>query len=247
MSSMSGDVRMKKLALVIGLLIIVGLCIPGALAKSPWQVSGTHYNLNIIGAKTTKDVGASDGHTMFVKLDGKTKIIMTQDGGGFLVTDRNGLDGTASFNLGPGHYNVYARGLGKPGGSVHIHANGTFTDALDGTVEYILGSIDISRVKGRPVVANINSLFYVDVSICTAVDASGTVCTAYNTYENVWVFDIPELLEYYWDYTNSNLKLLQVRFYECTVDSTGTAPDFCRDEFGNPIVSRVNGAIVNDF
>jgi hypothetical protein len=43
--------------------------------------------------------------------------------------------------------------------------------------------------------------------------ADGTV----KTYTNEWIFDIPELLEYWWDYNNANLKLLQVRFYEDVV------------------------------
>src|SRR5512136_3111375 len=115
-----------KLPIVIGLMLVMAFCIPCALAASPWQVNGPHYNLNIIGSKTAKDVGDSDGHTMFVRMDGKTRILMTQDGGGFLVTDRNGFDGSASFNIAPGHYNVYAIAKGKPGGNVKIQANGTF-------------------------------------------------------------------------------------------------------------------------
>jgi len=135
-------------------------------------LSGAHYNLNIIGAKNVGDVGASDGHTMFVKLDGKTKIVMTQDPeGNFLVTDRNGLDGGASFNIAPGHYNVYARGLGKPNGNVDINAYGEFMDAETGEVLIPLGYVNISRSTGKPQTVNINNLFYVDVTICTAVDA----------------------------------------------------------------------------
>lgn len=233
-----------KLPALLGFFVILGLCIPGALAASPCQVNGEHYNLTIIGVKSSKDVGASDGHTMFVLLNGKTRITMTQDPlGQFYVTDRNGTDGTASFNIAAGHYNVYARAPGKPNGNVKIQANGTFNDSVIGETEYMLGYVDISRTKGKPAVLNINELFYVTVNVCTAVD-SGGLCTASNTYENVWVFDIPELLSYYWDYTNTGLKNLQVRFYECTLDATGTAPDFCRDKDGTPIVSKVNGEIV---
>ncbi len=220
---------------MVGLLLVVGFCIPGALAASPWQVNGPHYNLNILGSKTVKDVGLSDGHTMFVKLDGKTRIYMTQDGGGFLVTDPNGTDGSASFNIAPGHYNVYAIAKGKPGGNVKIQANGTFEDALTGETEYMLGYVDITRSKGKPQVLNINELFYVDVTICTAVVEG--VCTEQTTYTDTWVFDIPELLSYYWDYTNDGLKNLQVRFYACTLDPTGEASDYCRWGDGTPIDS----------
>ncbi len=226
---------MKKSSFSYWIINHRGTLHPRALAASPWQVHGTHYNLNIVGSKTTKDVGASDGHTMFVKLDGKTRIYMTQSGSGFLVTDRNGLDGSASFNIAPGYYNVYARGLGKPGGNADIQANGTFTDAVDGTVEYMLGYVNIARTSGKPQVVNINQLFYVDVTLCT--DQEAGECTEVTTYTDTWVFDIPELLEYYWDYENHGLKLLQVRFYECTLDPTGEAANYCRWENGDPIVS----------
>jgi hypothetical protein len=45
------------------------------------------------------------------------------------------------------------------------------------------------------------------------------------------------LLSYWWDYNNQGLKLLQVRFYPCTLDATGTATDYCRWGDGSPIVS----------
>ena len=195
------------LTLVFGLLLIssasagVGNSIP---------VNGEHYNLNIIGAKNVGDIGDSNGHTMFVKLDGRTKIVMTQDTNGeFKVTDRNGLDGRAGFNIAPGHYNIYATALGKPGGNVHIDSFGEFEDAVEGTTLILLGYVDISRDKGKPQSMNINELFYVDVTLCTAVDSEGN-CTEWVQYEDFWVFDIEELLEYYWDYNNNGLKLLQV-------------------------------------
>jgi hypothetical protein len=168
--------------------------------------SGPHYNLNIIGAPNSHDVGDSQGHTLFVLLNGKTRIYMTQDPDGqFEVVDRDGTDGTAEFNIAPGYYDVYARALGKPNGSVHIESWGEFEDDT-GTPLLKLGEIDISREKGKPQTKSLNNLFYVDV---TLVVNGQTV-----EYHHVWVFDIEELLNYYWEYYNSNLKLLQVRFYQ---------------------------------
>ena len=137
---------------------------------------------------------------MFVKLDGRTKIIMTQAADGvFQVTDRNGLDNDgAAFNIAPGYYDVYARALGKPGGKLNISAYGAFLGLED---DLYLGGVDLTRNKGKPQTVNINKLFYVTVTIGDT------------TYPNIWVFDIEELLEYYWDYNNDKLKLLQVRFY----------------------------------
>jgi hypothetical protein len=232
-----------KIPVMIGILIIIALCIPGVSAvPDPFKVNGAHYNLNIIGVKTAdqiKTVGDSMGHTMFVKLNGKTKIIMTQDPAGvFDVVDRNGLDGQAEFNIAPGYYNVYATALGKPNNAVDINAWGLFDDALSTDQLIWLGYVKISRNTGKPVSTNINELFYVDVTLCTAVDAEGA-CTQEITYTNTWVFDIDELVEYYWDYDNAGVKLLKVQFYQCTLatDPNVLADDYCRWQNGDPIIA----------
>ncbi len=230
---------LEKIAFLSLFCIAAALISVPVAAVSPWQVNGAHYNLNIIGSSgSSKQVGDSDGHTMFVRLSGMTKIIMTQSpNGSFYVTDRNGLDGSASFNIAPGHYNVYARGLGKPNGKVNITAYGNFSDALDGYTLLPLGYVDIVRSAGKSKPVNINDLFYVDVTLCTSVNTTDMTCNQTTTYTDTWVFDVPELLEYYWNYTNDGLKLLQVRFYECTLDPTGTASDYCRWGNGTPISS----------
>jgi len=185
-----------------------------ALGVGNGMPSGPHYNLNIIAApKNTHDVGNSNGHTLFVKMEGRTRILMSQSqDGSFEVTDRNGTDGLASFNIGDSdttdartHYLVFARALGKPNGEVTITPGATFEDQ-SGVPYFYLGEITIKRNHGQPKTENITNLFYVDVTI-----DDGTTVT---TYTKEWVFDIEELLEYWWDYDNDNLKLLQVRFYE---------------------------------
>lgn len=198
---------MKKVFVITGLALI-GL---GISATSPFagqgneMPSGPHYNLNIIAAPKDKDVGDSQGHTMFVLMSGNTRIYMTQDNvNGFHVVDRDGTDGRAEFNIAPGYYDVYARALGKPNGDVHIESWGEFED--DGGTQYLkLGEVDFTREKGKPDTKKINNLFYVDVTLMV-----GGVPVVYN---NTWVFDIVELMAYYWEYDNNNLKLLQVRFY----------------------------------
>ena len=199
------------LALVLALTLAVA--VPVAYAGIGNEMpSGPHYDLNILGAKD-KTVGESMGHTLFVKLDGKTRIYMTQaTDGQFVVTDRNGTDGEASFNIAPGHYDVYARALGRPGGSVHIESWGEFEDA-EGYKLLKLGQVDLSREKGKPQTVNINNLFYVTITLCVDYDEVTDTCLETVTYTNEWVFDIAELLQYYWEYYNTNLKLLQVRFY----------------------------------
>ncbi len=222
---------------IAGVVSIMGILGATLVYATSWQVHGAHYNLNIIGAKNVGDIGDSNGHTMFVKLNGKTKITMTQNPEGlFRVTDRNGLDGEAEFNIAPGHYNVYAIARGKPGGNVKITASGEFEDAIAGTKIIPLGYVDLTRSKGKPQSVNINELFYVDVTICTLGDNGS--CIQETVYQDYWVFDIAELLSYWWDYDNAGLKNLQIRFYECTLDASGEANDYCRWADGTPIDSQ---------
>src|SRR5213080_1951397 len=92
--------------------------------------SGSHYNLNIIGVSHDKNANMDQGSgsVIFVDLGSKdvtvsTKILLSQsaEAGTFQVLDKNGTDGEASFELpAPGSYTVWARALGKPGGSSKI-------------------------------------------------------------------------------------------------------------------------------
>jgi hypothetical protein len=200
-------------SLIIAVVILSMTAVYAVAGVGNDMPSGAHYNLNIIGSKFEKDVGQSMGHTLFVKLNGKTRIYMTQDPGGqFVVVDRDGTDGVAEFNIAPGYYDVYARALGKPVGEVHIESWGEFEDD-EGFKVIKLGEVDLTRMKKKPQTVNINNLFYVTVTLCVDYDEVGGVCNETVTYSNEWVFDIAELLAYYWEYYNTNLKLLQVRFY----------------------------------
>ncbi len=246
---------MKKLFVGIAVLLVLGMVMITSAFATKWQVHGKHYGLNILGVAKGKEVGDSKGHTMFVKLNGHTKIIMTQaEDGEFLVVDRNGTDGTAEFNIAPGYYNVYAIARGRPGGKAKLEASGEFQDALDGSVVFLLGTVNLTRDKKSPQSLNINELLYVDVTLCTAIfdptpgspNSGDEVCIETTTYTDTWVFDIDELLAYWWDYYNGEdpdgnpvdgIKQLQVRFYPCTLDPTGAAPDYCRWANGDPIES----------
>jgi hypothetical protein len=204
-----------KLHILAGMLALaLAVAVTGSYAGIGNDMpSGPHYNLNIIGAKYEKDIGESMGHSLFVKLEGKTRILMTQAvDGEFVVVDRDGTDGSAEFNIAPGYYDVYARALGKPNGSVHIESWGEFEDD-EGYQVFKLGEVDLSRMKGKPQTVNINDLFYVTVTLCTDWDEATQTCNQTVTYTDEWVFDIEELLQYYWEYYNADLKLLQVRFY----------------------------------
>ncbi|MEK9177084.1 MAG: hypothetical protein AAB923_02190, partial [Patescibacteria group bacterium] len=128
------------LSVAVAILAIAGLVFAFApmitkAANGNGAPSGAHYNLNIIGVPKDKtaDMTSGSGHRIFVPLVGKVNIWLCESGvdvacadvDGFQVMDGNGTDGSASFALpnpdpdgdGTTVYSVFARALGKPGGS----------------------------------------------------------------------------------------------------------------------------------
>jgi len=183
--------------------------------------SGPHYNLNIHGVlKGGSASTGSNGHDIFVPLQGQCKIALSP--GDFQVLDPNCLDGSAGFQL-PNPvgsttstsvttiYSVWARALAKPGGS-----SSTTTCAYDltgilicSTSQYVMVQ---TRKNGQSVFTNVTGdlLF---VSQC--ID---------NKLTRTPLFD-SSLQDYFWQYDNTGLKLLQLRFYQVptTVDATGAS------------------------
>src|SRR5437667_5065482 len=183
--------------------------------------SGPHYNLNIHGVlKGGSASTGSNGHDIFVPLQGQCKIALSP--GDFQVLDPNCLDGSAGFQL-PNPvdsttstsvttiYSVWARALAKPGGS---SSTTTCAYDLDGylvcsTYQYVMVQ---TRKNGQSVFTNVTGdlLF---VSQC--ID---------NKLTRTPLFD-SSLQNYFWQYDNTGLKLLQLRFYQVptTVDATGAS------------------------
>jgi hypothetical protein len=178
--------------------------------------SGPHYNLNIIGVQNPKtaDMTGTDGHSLFVPLQGQCKINLQQ--GAFSVVDRNCTDGSAVFQLpnpdptnsGQTVYSVYARALGKPGGS-----SSTQTCFLDTSTNETYCSVYqavVVRSSGKSSFSNVSQellyVYYCDTTTQKIV--------------RVPLFSSP-LYQFYWSYTNNNLKLAQLRFYQV---STTVAP-----------------------
>jgi len=182
------------------------------VAETPSQVAfagdgphGPHYNLNIIGVKKGKNpnMNCGQGHRIFVKLWGNTKIMLTQApvGESFEVLDCNGTDGRAEFQLPDPFtgdplvtgYVVYARALGTPGGWSHVTT--CAVDEMGDTVcsgEYL----ELKREHGQP----------------KWINATKELLTLCVDGKRVELFD--ESLEgYFWEYDNNGLKLAQLRFY----------------------------------
>ena len=197
---------MKATRLLISTVIFGFLSQANASNGAP---SGAHYNLNIIGVPKGKSAAMTGnmGHRIFVPLNGKTKIMLSQ--GSFQVLDANGTDGQAAFQLpnpdadndGQTTYSVFARALGKPGGSARIET--CATDPL--TMEEVCSTLNYVAVreKGKSSFTNVTSaLLYIYADL----DGDGTD-------ERYPLFD-DRLQDYFWSYDNSGLKLLQLRFYE---------------------------------
>ncbi len=197
--------------------------------------SGTHFNLNIIGVKNEKDMDleVSGGHVIFVPLQGKSRILLGE--GEYAVLDKNGTDGEASFQLpnpdpdndGVTVYSVWARALGKPGGSASM-VTGAWDPGLDGIMGtaddievYSMYKLQVERTQGKQKFTDVSRyLLYIYVESDIISDPDGipnsgdeVVLVEAGRYP---LFD-PALEDYFWEYDNNGLKLLQLRFYEVSV------------------------------
>ncbi len=173
--------------------------------------SGAHYNLNLIGVAKgkTADLTGDNGHRIFVNLFGNTKVLLNQaTDGTFAVLDANGTDGNgASFQLpAPGDYTVWARALGKPGGSSTLTT--CAIDAVSGETVCSTSMLLSVRGTGKSSFTNVTkelTTITIDPTLATTL---GLTCSG-----TVDIFDSC-LQDYFWSYDNNGLKLLQLRFYK---------------------------------
>jgi len=187
-----------------------------ASLKGNGAPSGTHYNLNIIGVPKNKtaDMTGGDGHRIFVPEFGKCRINLSA--GDFQVLDANCTDGPSAFQLpspdptnsGTTSYSVWARALGKPGGSstTNTCADLETTDPTTGitsTQTYCsVYTLSLERQKGKSSFGDVSKyLLYIYADL----NADGVL-------ERYPLFD-EALQGYFWDYDNQGLKLVQLRFY----------------------------------
>ena len=220
----------SKIAASFATLALVAAMLPAVSAAAPAETgngapSGAHYNLNLIGVPKNKtaDMTGDNGRRIFVPLEGKTRILLSE--GDFAVLDANGTDGTAKFQLpnpdengdGVTSYSVFVRALGKPGGSAKMQS--CYTDGQTGEtwcavdIEGGVSQIEITRSRGRSTFTNVSKdLLYVDV--CLAVDLDGNCIDS-----TVMPLFSDELDEYFWEYDNNGLKVAQLRFYEVPTDT----------------------------
>lgn len=181
--------------------------------------SGPHFNLNIIGVSKEKEnmEATASGHVILVPLEGRCKILLTE--GEYAVLDKNATDGEGAFQLpdpdpendGVTVYSVWARALGKPLGSASM-----VTGAIDpetGEVVYSMYTLEVERTYGKQRFQDVSRyLLYIYIGSDLYNDDGVLVIEAgrYPLFSD-------ELQDYFWEYTNTGLKLLQLRFYEVPV------------------------------
>ena len=232
--------KYKAIALgIVAILIFAGGLIAvqgGNDNKGNGAPSGAHYTLNILGKDWDKGdyadiIGENpvykedNGHRIFVKLYGKTRILLSE--GEFDVLDADGTDGKAVFQLPKpdtvvddqgtpdpsddvvtdANYYAYIRILGKPQGwadmtSGFINESGVVWLSLDMITLRTDGSGKVNRNSPPKFVDVTKELttIYVDY------DGDGTP-------ERHSLFD-EEFWQYFWDYDNHGLKHVQIRFYD---------------------------------
>lgn len=217
----------RKIALAVALLFAAALVMPALAVAAPAEdngngaPSGAHWNLNIIGVpKSDRNMpdDLSSGNVVFVNL-GRDSSVTTRislvPGEDFAVLDKDGTDGSAKLQLmdpfpddvSPGIntgeeavYKIYIRALGKPGGSATITSG--FTD------EYGYDWISLESVVATRTTDGAPKFSDKTLQLTTIlVDMNGDgIAERYNLFGN-------PLWDYFWDYTNSGLKLLQMRIY----------------------------------
>jgi hypothetical protein len=169
--------------------------------------SGPHFTLNLIGVTNTGQEGGAGGSVMFVPLFGSTKINLSE--GDFAVLDKDCVDGSCQFQLpnpdptnsGTTTYSVFARALGTPGGS-----STSTTCATDKATGETFCSVFVSvqtRTGGQSTFTNVSREL---LFIFADVDGDGKL-------ERFPLFD-DRLQDFFWQYDNNGLRLLQYRFYQ---------------------------------
>ncbi len=211
---------MKRAALLTLVLFLLG-SLTAAAGTGNQAPSGAHYNLNIIGVPNgkTADMTGDNGHRIFVGLGSKAKVASAQiklyeapDGQTFGVLDANGTDGQAAFmlpnpdpdNTGTSWYSVWARALGKPGGKSDMTTCAEWLNPETGLYETIcsVAILEMERYKGKSCFGDVSAyLLYVYYDL----DGDG-VAEHYNIFNDAFQ-------DYFWQYDNYGLKLLQLRFY----------------------------------
>lgn len=225
---MSRTIGTFRILVVAGTALLLGACAE-APTRPPWIEPGvnlgngfpnngkaTLYKMNLIGhpGSPSSDMLNDQGKRMFLRLNGNTRILLSE--GGFDILDADGTDGSAAFSLpdpdpdgdGVTWYGVYIRPKGKPNTSLNMTtcASGDFDNDAS-TPDEELCSLEVRvavRGTGKPKVDNISKEL---LTLC--VDTDGDL----RCDERIFLFD-DRAHDYVWSMDNFGLRNAEVRFLE---------------------------------
>lgn len=199
---------------------------------NPFACTEEEWEDALIGGRG-KVTGGWDG------LDKVNKILLTPNTTGtFGVLDANATDSDgAEFTMPDdvaSSYRVYARALGKPGGQANVTLCANETDEtaddidLDGNVDIetwcSINQAVMTREKGQPRTEDVTDVLFtltILVDVDDAKDIALTACLAEGNLIDIentdlQIADVPIFHacfeDYFWNYDNNGLKLLQLRF-----------------------------------
>jgi hypothetical protein len=202
-------------------------------SDNPYHCTEEEWEDALRGGRGTA-TGGWDG------LDKKNKILLTPNTEDlFAVLDANATDADgAEFTMPDDVYSeyvVYARALGKPGGRAAITLCGNETeetsDDIDGDgvadVETwcSINQAVLTRTTGKPRTEDVTGALFTltilvdvddvkDVTLTACLDQAGLIDA---TDTELQVADVPIFHscfeDYFWNYDNNGLKLLQLRFF----------------------------------
>jgi hypothetical protein len=176
--------------------------------------SGPHFNLNIHGVANGQGFNGNNQNNIFVPLNGKCQINLAQAATyDFQVLQPDCVNSPpASFEL-PApcaitsgacsgtttYYSVYARALGKPGGTSSTTL--CYTDTT-GTYCSLTSYVAVRGTGNSKFTNETSNLLF--ITLCNTTTGKTVVTPLFAN----------SLAQYFWQYDNQGLRLLQLRFYQ---------------------------------
>ena len=233
--------RTILLALVFGCLAVVPASGASAGTTGNGAPNGSHYTLNIIGVPhdKTADMTGNTGGRIFVQLNGGQDavslngkpsnqllkvntigLVPAPAGESFSVLDANATDADGALFQLPANvstaWTVWARALGTPGGSaIQTTCASSFLDAVDGVIYCSDQSAMYMRTTGKSLFSDVSAdLLFLTVTVDSSLSPNLAACLGVTGVQSVTVSLFNSCFEnYFWNYDNHGLKLLQLRFY----------------------------------
>jgi hypothetical protein len=234
-------IRKTLLTLLLGCLAVIPATVALAGSTGNGAPNGSHYNLNIIGVPQgkTADMTGNTGGRIFVFLNGgqdavslngkpSNQLIKTNTiglvpapaGESFSVLDANATDSNGALFQLPADvstsWTVWARALGTPGGSaIQTTCASSFLDVLAGQIYCSTQSAMYMRTTGKSLFADVSSdLLFMTVTVDSTASPGLATCLGVTGTQSVTVSLFNNCFQnYFWNYDNNGLKLLQLRFY----------------------------------